>query len=156
MVPAPQSEVWALLSDVTKATRWNRTWTRIELLSNQSHGQGTTFRAHTENGDSYDFEISEWSAPERLAFRPIRSPEEPRYAVTLESHEFVIGDGAEPDTARVELRAHATTSGVRGFLIGMFLWPGHQREGLNAALESVRDAIAGGTEPIDGSEPLSS
>ena len=151
--------MWALLADVADAIRWNKAWLRIEFTSNQTHGAGTRFKAHTESGDAFEFEVSEWSAPDRLAFRPLRDPAEPAYPVMLDSHEFRLATGAELTETVLELRANATARGIKGRLIAALIWPGHQREGLQAALDaiaSVFDKAEAPTEPADPIEPLSS
>jgi uncharacterized protein YndB with AHSA1/START domain len=159
VVPAQQSEVWALLADLAKASLWNKSWLRIEFTSNQTHGVGTKFKAHTESGDAFEFEVSEWSAPERLAIRPLRDPEEPAYAVMLDSHEFRLAPGAEHGETVLELRANATAHGIKGRVIAALIWPGHQRDGLKTALDtiaSVFDENEPPKEPADPCEPLSS
>jgi uncharacterized protein YndB with AHSA1/START domain len=149
LVEAPQHEVWTLISDIANAGRWNRSWTKIEFTSQQSHGPGARFRAHTEPGDAFEFEISEWSAPDRIAFRPIRNPSEPAYSMTLDAHVFDLRPAGGEGQTLVEITAHATARGFRGRVIAMFFWAGHQREGLSAAL----DAIAAVFEPEqDGPE----
>lgn len=142
LIRAPQREVWAAISDFQNAGRWNKTWTRIELTSSQTHGVGATFRAHTDTGDSFDFEVCDWAAPERISFCPVRAEDEPPYAVTLDSHSFRFRPTEEHETF-VDLTAHATAHGIRGRVIGMFIWPGHQRDGLTAALESVAAIFEG-------------
>ncbi len=137
VIEAPQHEVWTLISDVANAGRWNRAWTKVDFTSRQSHGAGTRFRAHTESGDTYEFEVSDWSAPERIAFQPIRDPEEPSYSITLDAHVFELHPGPSEAETTVGITAHASASGVRGRLIALFFWPGHQREGLEAALDGI-------------------
>ena len=137
VVRASQREVWALLSDVANARRWNAAWQEIELTSSQTHGAGTTFAAHTETGETYEFEVCEWVSPERIAFCPIeRETDEPRYSITLESHTFQLSPAADDSTV-VELTASAKARGLRGRLIATFFWPGHQKAGLNLALDNV-------------------
>lgn len=144
LVYAPQADVWAVISDVANARRWNKSWRKIEFTSPQTHGVGTTFRASMgDDAESYEFEVCDWSAPDRIAFCPVRDPNEGRYSINLDSHVFELAE-AEGGTV-VELTANATPSGIRGRLIAMFFWPGHQKDGLNAAL----DAISGIFEPDD-------
>jgi uncharacterized protein YndB with AHSA1/START domain len=147
-VAVPQEQVWALLADVQNARKWNHAWQNIELTSNQSHGAGTTFRTTTESGDVYDFEVCEWVAPERISFCPIRHPGEQMYSITLESHTFALRP--EEEGTLVELTAHATSRGPRGWIVAMFFWPGHQREGLTEALERVAAVFEG--EPETGEQ----
>lgn len=136
-IPASQHDVWGVLSDVPNAQRWNRSWKNIELAGTQTHGVGLRFRTHTENGDTFEFEICDWSAPDRIAFCPVRDPLETLYSITLDSHVFELHPGANENETIVDLSANATASGLRGLIVGMFFWRGHQREGLNAALESI-------------------
>jgi uncharacterized protein YndB with AHSA1/START domain len=137
VIRAPQQDIWALLSDIEHANKWNRAWTGIRFTSGQTHGSGTTFRAAMGDGDdSFDFEVCEWSAPERIAFCPIRHPGE-MYSITLESHKFevrALTDGESEVTITAKARAH----GIRGRIMAMFFWSGHQEEGLNTALDSIQ------------------
>src|SRR3972149_9061561 len=68
---APQAEVWAAITDLEAAARWNQVWQRVEFLSSQREGVDTTFRAHTEDGLAHDFRISEWEPPQYVAFAPL-------------------------------------------------------------------------------------
>ena len=56
---APRDQVWAVLSDIAKAGRWNSAWSRIEFASNQTHGPGTRFRAETADGQTFEFEVTD-------------------------------------------------------------------------------------------------
>src|SRR3990172_6883275 len=85
---APPPQVWALISDVQNARRWNSAWAFIEFLSSQRHGIGVTFRARTEDGDAFDFEITEWQPGEHIAFAPVRAGDWQPYPLALESHSF--------------------------------------------------------------------
>jgi uncharacterized protein YndB with AHSA1/START domain len=152
-IPASQAEVWSLLSDLANAGKWNSAWTRVEFLSNQTHGIGTQFSAHTESGDAFEFEIATWSSPECLEIRPIRSSDEPEYPVMLESHEFRLSPLDTENDTLVELRANASSHGIRGWLIATFIWPGHQREGLMVALDGVFDALVPDSEKVEPGEP---
>ncbi len=141
VIPAPDQEVWKVLADVENARNWNGAWTRIELTSSQRHGLGTTFAAHTEVGDVFEFEISEWTPPERIAFSPIRGEGE-RFAIMLDRHEFqlsAVGD----DATLVKLTAHATAHGLKRHVIARLFWPGYQKQGLKVAL----DGLQAGFEP---------
>lgn len=151
--------MWALLSDIANANRWNQAWTGVEFTSNQTHGAGTRFLAHTEGGDSYEFEITTWSAPDHLEIRPLRDPQEPRYPVMLESHEFRLTSDDGNESTILELRANAAAHGIRGRVIAALIWPGHQRAGLGTALEMIAGAFApeedkASTEPESPSDPL--
>lgn len=140
VIAASQKDVWALLSDLEHARKWNRAWSSIQFTSGQTHGTGTTFRATMQGGDdAFDFEVCEWSAPERIAFCPIRRSEE-IYSITLESHVFEIR-ALTDDESEVTISAKASSHGLRGRFIAMFFWSGHQQEGLNAALDSVQSVF---------------
>jgi uncharacterized protein YndB with AHSA1/START domain len=136
IVKARPEEVWVVLSDIANATRWNSAWKRIEFSSKQTHGPATRFRAHTESGDAFEFEVSAWVAPEYIEFSPVRADEE-SYGITLEAQAFRLEPAGEGAT-RVELIARASTHGVRGWLMGLVFWRGYQKQGLNAALETLR------------------
>lgn len=137
VIAAPQQDVWAVLSDIANARRWNPSWSRIEMSSGQTHGTGTTFRAQTQEDRTYDFEVSEWVAGELITFSPVRDPSEPRYSITLEYHSFRLEPLAEDET-NVVLTARASARGLRGRLVALLLWPGYQKHGLNAALDSLQ------------------
>ena len=137
VIAAPRDQVWAALADVANAGRWNAGWRRIEFTSDQHQGAGTTFRAHTADGQAFDFQITHWAPPEYIAFAPIRGEDEGRYILTLESHAFVLRP-ADDDQTRVELIATASSHGPRGWFIGLFLWAGHQKHGLNTALDGLQ------------------
>ena len=86
--------------------------------------------------DAFDFEVCDWSAPERIAFCPIRQPSE-MYSITLDKHIFevrALTAGESEVTVTAKARAH----GIRGRVIAMFFWSGHQQEGLNVALDSIQ------------------
>jgi len=151
VMPAPQAQVWALISDVANATRWNNSWSSIELTSQQTHGVGTAFRAHTKDGLAFDFVVTDWVSPEYISFTPIREKSE-RYAITLESHSFRLTPGGEDETL-MELTAHASGHGVKGRVGIMFFWAGHQKQGLEMALDSLEEVFAGPEEPAARGEP---
>jgi uncharacterized protein YndB with AHSA1/START domain len=136
LIRAPQAEVWGVISDVANARKWNKSWRKIEFTTPQTHGVGTSFSATVgDEGNSYQFEVSEWSSPERIAFRPIRSPEEGLYPITLESHVFQLRE-AEGGTL-AELTATASAHGILGRIMTLFFWKGHQREGLEVAVNEL-------------------
>jgi uncharacterized protein YndB with AHSA1/START domain len=138
VIRAPQAAVWALLSDVEHANRWNHAWTAIEMTSGQTHGVGTRFRATMEGSeDSFEFEICDWSAPERIAFCPIRQPLEQLYSITLDSHIFQVRKISEEES-EVSITARASASGLRGRLVALFFWATHQEGGLNHALDAIQ------------------
>lgn len=130
-----------MLSDITNARRWNTWWTRIEVTSGQAHGAGTTFRAYTEGGDTYDFTVSDWVAPEYIAFRPLRDESE-RHNIMLESQAFRLQPAGE-DSTIVELTSRASAHGLRGWFLGLFFWSGYQKPGLNAALDALQAVFEG-------------
>jgi uncharacterized protein YndB with AHSA1/START domain len=145
-IAASREEIWDILSDIEEANRWNTAWTRIELLSGQTHGSGTAFRAHTKTEEVFDFEISVWDAPERIAFTPIRNEDSELYSINLEAHAFSLMPLEEGETL-VKLAAHASTRGFRGLLLGAFFWRGYQKQGLNTALDSLQALFEGDDEP---------
>jgi len=143
VIQAPQQDVWVLLSDIRQATRWNKYWAGIEFQSTQTHGAGTRFAATTEDGDSFVFDVCEWDAPRRIAFCPVRAADE-RYSITLESHVFEVG-ALSDGSCELTITAKASARGFRGRLIAMFFWAGHQKEGLNAALDAIQAVFEPGT-----------
>ncbi len=135
VIGAPRDEIWTSLSDIENARSWNASWSRIEITSEQTHGAGATFRAHMDEGETFDFEVSGWRAPEYIEFSPIRDESE-EYLITLESHAFRL-QVVDDDRTRIHLTAHASTRGIRGRVIAMFFWRGYQKRGLNLALDSI-------------------
>src|SRR5688572_20410422 len=87
VINAPQDQVWAVLSDIANARRWNSAWSKIDFASKQTHGPDTRFMAYTEDGNAYEFVISAWVAPEYIEFTPIRDASE-RYSIMLEAQAF--------------------------------------------------------------------
>ena len=135
VINAPRDQVWAVLSDIANARRWNTAWSGIEFTSKQTHGPETRFRAQTEDGNAYEFVVSAWVAPEYIEFSPLRDETE-RYGIMLESHAFRLAP--EGDTAtRVDLIARSSTHGPRGWLMGLVFWRGYQKQGLVHALETL-------------------
>ena len=135
VINAPQDKIWAVLSDIANARRWNTAWSKIDFTSKQTHGPETRFRAQTEDGPAYEFVISAWVAPEYIEFTPIREETE-RYGIMLEAQAFHLRpEGA--DTTRVDLIARSSTHGPRGWLMGLLFWRGYQQHGLNSALETL-------------------
>ncbi len=151
VIAAAQDQAWAALADVANARRWNTAWTRIEITTEQTHGPGTRFRAHTEGGEAYDFEVTGWTAPEYIAFSPVRDETE-RYGITLDSHAFRLTAAGEEETV-VELMARATARGLRGRFTALFFWPGYQKAGLNLALDSLEALFTPRPEGNPESEP---
>jgi uncharacterized protein YndB with AHSA1/START domain len=135
IIPAQVHEIWTVLSDIPNARRWNPAWDKIEFSSNQTHGAGTRFRAHVDD-QWFEFEISDWIVPEFISFTPIRDEQEERYAITLESQAFRLTP-LDNYATRVEIISHASTSGVRGLIVGLLFWAGHQKQGLAHALDNV-------------------
>ena len=139
IIPAPVHDIWQVLSDIPNARRWNPAWDKIDFATNQTHGVGTRFRAKVDE-NTFEFEISDWIVPEFISFTPIREEDE-LYAITLEAQAFRLTPVAD-DATNVELIAHASTRGFRGFIMGLFFWGGHQKQGLNHALDNVADLFA--------------
>jgi len=140
VISVPQKDVWALLSDIEHANKWNRAWSSIRFTSGQTHGSGTTFRAAMGGGDdAFDFEVCDWSAPERIAFCPVRGPGE-LYSITLDRHVFEVRPLTDGES-EVTITAKASAHGLRGRFIAMFFWSGHQQDGLNTALDSIQSVF---------------
>jgi len=137
-IAAPVGDVWAAVADLEAATRWNHAWRRVEYLSDQREGEGTAFRAHTEDGLAHDFTISAWVPLERIAFTPVRDESEGRYMITLESQAFHLRPDGD-DRTRVSLSATAAGHGPRGWLLARLVWPSYQRQGLRSALDALQD-----------------
>jgi uncharacterized protein YndB with AHSA1/START domain len=155
VIGAPQQDVWALLSDIRQATRWNKYWVAMEFQSTQTHGAGTRFAARTEAGDSFVFDVCEWDAPQRIAFCPVREADE-GYAITLDAHVFEVRPLSD-DICELTITARASARGLRGRLIAMFFWSGHQKDGLNAALDAIQAVFepeTGGDESPEAQEAL--
>ena len=146
VINAPQDQVWAVLSDLANARRWNSAWSRIEFTSKQTHGPETRFRAHTDDGNAYDFVISTWVAPEYIEFSPVRDEAE-RCGIMLESQAFHLVPEGESTTS-VELIARSSMHGPRGWLMGLLFWRGYQKQGLAGAL----DALSSVFEPDEPGE----
>ena len=138
LIAAPRAELWAAITDLEAASRWNQAWQRVEYLSSQREDVDTTFRSHTEDGRSFDFRISEWAPEEYVAFEPLhKEPEDKRYLITLESQSFLL-EAAGYDHTNVTLFASATGHGPRGWLFARVMWPGYQRQGLRRALDALQ------------------
>jgi uncharacterized protein YndB with AHSA1/START domain len=147
LIAAPPEDVWPVLADVENARRWNTAWSQIEITSLQKHGIGTTFRARTETGDSFQFQITEWAPLQYIEFSPLRDEREATSGITLESHAFRLLEVPGKGT-HVELVARAATSGIRGRIVGLLFWPGYQKHGLSAALDALQALF----EPRDETE----
>jgi uncharacterized protein YndB with AHSA1/START domain len=152
VINAPHDQVWAVLSDIANARRWNTAWSGIEFTSNQTHGPGTRFRAQAEDGNAYDFVVSAWVAPDYIEFSPIRDETE-RYGIMLESHAFSLLPQGENAT-RVELIARSSTHGLRGWITALFFWRGYQKQGLVSALDTLSSVLEQ-IEPADRPEEAS-
>jgi uncharacterized protein YndB with AHSA1/START domain len=146
VINAPQDQVWAVLSNVANARRWNTAWSAIEFTSNQTHGPGTRFRAQGEDGNAYEFVVSAWVAPDYIEFSPLREETE-RFGITLESHGFRLSPEGENAT-RVELAARSSTHGLKGWITALLFWRGYQKHGLASALETLSSVL----EPDDPGE----
>jgi uncharacterized protein YndB with AHSA1/START domain len=147
LIAASQREIWDAVTDLETAARWNQVWQSVEYLSSQREGVDTTFRAHTEDGLTHDFRISEWDPPQYVAFAPLQEePQDKGYLITLESQSFLL----EPvnDHTNVTLSATAAGHGLRGWVATRFVWPAYQRQGLARALDALQALF----EPPDGPE----
>lgn len=153
VIRAPQREVWALLSDVSQAGRWNKYWTSIEFLSSQTHGAGTRFRARAESGDSFVFHICDWDAPQRIAFCPVRDALE-QYSIMLDSHVFEVQPVSDGESS-LTITAHASARGLKGRVLALFFWSGHQKGGLNAALDAIQAIFEPELFKDESTEPAS-
>ncbi len=149
VIAAPRPQVWAVLSDIANARRWNASWSKIEITSKQTHGVGASFRAYTKDNEAFDFEVTGWVAPEYIAFSPIRDESE-QYGIALESHAFRLEATGENET-RVELAAQASARGIRGRVTALLFWPGYQRQGLDLALDALQAVFE--PEEQDEAEP---
>jgi uncharacterized protein YndB with AHSA1/START domain len=139
LIAAPRADVWAAITDLEAAARWNQVWQRVEYLSSQREGADTTFRAYTEDDLTHDFRISEWEPPQHVAFAPLQyEPGEKRYLITLESQSFLL-EPVGDDHTNVTLSATAAGHGLRGWLVTTFFWPGYQRHGLARALDALAE-----------------
>lgn len=148
LIAAPRAKVWAAITHLEAAARWNQVWQRVEYLSSQREGVGTTFRAHTEDGHAHDFHISEWAPEEYVTFAPLQDePQGKPYLITLESQSFLL-EPVGDDHTKVTLSATAAAHGLRGWLAVRFIWPGYQRQGLARALDALQALF----EPAEGTE----
>jgi uncharacterized protein YndB with AHSA1/START domain len=145
VIKAPREHIWALLSDIANARRWNSAWSSVEFVSKQTHGPDTQFRARTVEGEAFEFLITAWVVPEYIEFTPVRDERE-QYGITLESQAFRLQP--EGEATRVDLIARASTHGIKGWLLGLVFWRGYQKQGLNAALEKLESAFP--SEEKDG------
>jgi hypothetical protein len=136
---------------VSRAGTWNKYWVSIEFLTSQTHGPGTRFLAATASGDSFVFDVCEWDAPQRISFCPVREPGE-RYSIMLDSHIFEVRALSDED-CELTIAARASASGLRGRLVALFFWSGHQKEGLNAALDAIQAVFEPEEAAVQG--PLS-
>jgi len=139
-IAAPVAEVWAAITDLEAAHRWNGAWQRVEYLSSQREDVGTPFRAHTEDGLAHDFQISDWAPMEYISFAPVRNEaedKEKRYMLTLEAQAFLLRP-ANDDHTDVTLFATVASHGLRGWFAARIVWPGYQRQGLRSALDALQ------------------
>ena len=146
-IAAPVGGVWAAIADLEAAARWNHAWRRVEYLSGQREGEGTAFRAHTEDGLAHDFVISAWVPLEQISFAPVPDETEKRYMITLESQAFHLRPDGE-DRTNVSLAATAAGHGLRGWLLARLVWPSYQRQGLRSALDALQALF----EPVEDEE----
>lgn len=152
IVAAPVADVWRAITDVQQASRWNQAWQRVEYLSSQWQGEGTTFRAYNEQGIGHNFRIAQWTPMEYVTFVPVEDddPEDDRpYLLTLESQAFHLKPAGD-DHTDVTLFASATGHGLRGWFAARFVWPSYQRQGLRLALDNLAALFE---PPEDEGEP---
>lgn len=147
VIGVPPADVWAVISGLENAGRWNKHWTRIEFTSEARTGSGVSFRAHTDEGHQFDFRVTGWVDEEYLEITPIRDASE-RYGIMLESQAFRLKPMDEGST-QIELVANASTHGLRSWVIGTFFWPGHQAGGLAAALDAIQDILEPPEETVE-------
>ena len=152
IIAAQVADVWAVIADLEQAARWNQSWQRVEFLSDQREGVGTTFRAYNEEGVGHNFRISEWAPHEVVAFVPLRDePEEKGYLITLVSQGFLLRP-ADDNHTDVSLFATAAGHGPRGWLAARFVWPGYQRQGLGRALDALQALFEPPDQPEESGE----
>jgi uncharacterized protein YndB with AHSA1/START domain len=151
VIAAPAQDIWSTLADVENATKWNGAWQEIEIISSQTHGAGTRFRAKVDEDQTFDFEVADWVVPEFISFMPIRDPMEPLYSITLDGHAFRLTKIDEQSTA-VELIANATSRGFRGIIMGLFFWSNHQKPGLVRALDRLQALFEPDMEVVEDEE----
>ncbi len=150
IIAAPVAEVWAAITDLEDAARWNGAWHRVEYLSSQREGVGATFRAYNEEGIGHNFQISEWAPMEFVAFEPVQDePDERTYLITLQSQSFMLKP-ADDDHTDVTLFATVRGHGLRGWVTARFVWPNYQRQGLRSALGNLQNLFE---PPLDEDEP---
>ena len=149
IIAAPVAEVWAAITDLEDAARWNGAWHRVEYLSWQREGVGATFRAYNEEGIGHNFRISEWAPMEFIAFEPLKDePDERPYLITLQSQSFMLKPAAD-DHTDVTLFATVQGHGLRGWITARFVWPNYQRQGLRSALDNLQNLFE---PPLDEDE----
>ncbi len=139
IIAAPVADVWAAITDLEAAAHWNAAWHRVEYLSSWREGVGTTFRSHTEDGQTFDFQISEWEPMKLVTFEPLQdeSEEDKRYLITLQSQSFMLKPAGD-DRTDVTLFATVKAHGLRGWRTARFVWPNYQRQGLRSALDNLQ------------------
>ncbi len=150
IIAAPVAEIWAAITDLEAASRWNGAWQRVEYLSWQREDVGATFRAYNEEGIGHNFRISEWAPQEFVAFEPLQDePDERPYLITLQSQAFLLKP-ADDDRTEVTLFATVQGHGLRGWVTARFVWPNYQRKGLRSALDNLQDLFE---PPLEEDEP---
>ncbi len=91
-IAAPQSVVWAQISDLSKNPRWQANCESVSYLTTMHSGRGTRWRMHTRRGVEYVLEITAWY--DRLGY------------------EYVIVDGAPYANSRGRLRLQEAPEGT--------------------------------------------
>lgn len=141
VIAAPPAAVWPAISEVRRLADWNSHWARIEPTSEAERGTGASFRAFTEEGDRFEFRITGWIEGEFVEISPVRDHDE-RHGITLQSQSFRIAPADGGSSTWIQAEAHVSTHGPRGWLLGFVFWPGYQKRGLNAALDSLEELLA--------------
>lgn len=60
LIPAPQSGVWAIISDLSHSAAWNADWQQVAFLTTKREGRATRFRCHDGKGKEVVVEITAW------------------------------------------------------------------------------------------------
>lgn len=154
IIEAPPAEVWAAVSEIDRLREWNPRWTRIELTSETTRGTGASFRTFTEEGDQFEFRITGWVEGEFVEISPVREADE-RHGITLQSQSFQLASADDGAATFLEVGAHVSTHGPRGWLLGLVFWRGYQRRGLNDALNALQDLLEPPDAEPNEAEPLS-
>ncbi|HXG35947.1 MAG TPA: SRPBCC family protein [Dehalococcoidia bacterium] len=149
-IDAPPEEVWAVLSDISQAPRWNSAWQAVAMVGQQREGVGTVFRAVNAAGLSSEFEVVQWVSAEYIAFASRNQEDTEGIWISVEEQAIHLRPTREGQT-EVTLAASARSHGLRGWLVSKLVWPGYQRRGLNEALDSLEALFLAEEEPAESS-----